>query len=412
MRNFCGTSRFLYVLAGLCSIVLVVLVTSVQAGGLYLESEFGTPSMGAAGAGAEAEGFDASAAWHNPASMTRISGNELMLTGGIGYSRLKFDRDFVSPVITGGDGGNAGSFFPLGGLFYVHSLSDDWKFGLSVYSISGSALDYDDSWAGRFIVQDVTVLTATIMPSLAYRLNDKLSVAASFGVIYGNIEYDLFIPGVGGLPGPTSATIDGDDWQYGYGFSTLYEISETTRIGALYWSEIEFELSGDLEVTGVGSVASDLDLPLAQFVRGGIYHQLNEKWALVGTVAWEDWSTMDDLLISTDGGAGASLPRNWRDTFHYAGGVHYRPADKWLIRAGIGYDTNPVDSDDRTPDMPIDRQIRYATGIQYEYSESLSLGASFEYIDLGKAKINRSLFRGEYEDNDIYVVGVFANWKF
>ncbi|MHC4132180.1 MAG: OmpP1/FadL family transporter [Planctomycetota bacterium] len=393
-------------------VLTLLLSNTVLGGGLYLESEFGTPSMGAAGAGAEAEAWDASTSWHNPAGMTRIDGSELMLTGGLGYSRVKFDRDFVFPAITGGDGGNAGGYFPLGGLFYVHSLSEDWKFGLSVYSTSGAALDYDDEWAGRFLVQDVTIFTATIAPSLAYRINDELSVAGTFGAVYGDIEYDLFIPGVGGLPGPTTATLDGDDWQYGYGFSTLYEISETTRVGALYWSEVEFEFSGDLDVTGVGGVGSDLDLPLAQFVRGGVYHQLDEKWALVGTVAWEDWSTMDNILISTDGGGGASLSRNWSDTFHYAGGVHYRPKDKWLIRAGVGYDTNPVDSTDRTPDMPIDRQVRYATGVQYEYSETLTLGASFEYIDLGSAKINRPLFKGEYEDNDMYVAGVFANWKF
>jgi hypothetical protein len=43
-------------------------------------------------------------------------------------------------------------------------------------------------------------------------------------------------------------------------------------------------------------------------------------------------------------------------------GVHYRPVEKWLLQLGFAYDTSPVDSDDRTPDMPIDRQIRYATG--------------------------------------------------
>ena len=412
MGHFLVKSKSLQSLVIFFGFVVGGFAGSVRAGGLYLESEFGTPSMGAAGAGAQAEAWDASTAWHNPAGMTRIDGSELMLTGGFGFSRVKFDRDFVFPGITGGDGGDAGGFFPLGGIFYVHSLSDDWKFGLSTYSMSGAVLDYENDWAGRFLVQDVEIITATVQPSLAYRLNDELSLAASFGAIYGNLEMDLAIPGVGGLPGPTNATLDGDDWEYGYGFSALYEISETTRIGAMYWSEVEFNFSGDLKVTGVGGVGSDTDLPLAQFVRGGIYHQLNEKWALVGTVAWEDWSTMGDVFVSTDGGAGASLPRNWSDTYHYAAGFHYRPKDKWLIRAGVAYDTNPVDASDRTPDMPIDRQVRYAAGVQYEYSETLTLGVSFEYMDMGSAKIRRPLFRGDYEDNDIYVVGVFANWKF
>jgi long-chain fatty acid transport protein len=109
------------------TVILLVFTLSLTntgfKGGLYLESEFGTPSMGSAGAGAEAEAWDASTAWHNPAGMTRITGNELMLTGGIGYSRVKFDTDFVLPAIGEGNGGNSGGCFPLGGLFYVHSLS-------------------------------------------------------------------------------------------------------------------------------------------------------------------------------------------------------------------------------------------------------------------------------------------------
>ncbi|MHC4573315.1 MAG: OmpP1/FadL family transporter [Planctomycetota bacterium] len=399
--------------AGTWSILLVVaLAGPIWAGGLLL-NEFGTPSMGAAGAGAQAEAWDASTAFHNPAGMTRVQGRELMLTGGLIWSRVKFDVDFVLPVIGGGSGGDAGGCAPLGGLFYTHSLSERLKFGLSLFSISGAVLDYDDDWAGRFLVQDVSIITATINPSLAYKVNDKLSIAAGFGASYGDLEFDVALPGPPTpLPGPGTATLDGDDWAYGYNFGALYELSEQTRLGVVYWSEVEFEFSGDLEVKPAGvSVGADTDLPLAQWIKGGIYHQLNDKWAVVSTIGWEDWSTMDDLLISTESG-GASLPRNWRDTWHYAGGVHYRPVEKWLLRAGVAYDTNPVDSDDRTPDMPIDRQVRYAVGLQYEYSKTFSVGASFEYADFGDAKINRPLFKGKYEDNDIYFVGLNARWKF
>jgi long-chain fatty acid transport protein len=391
-------------------LLAVTCVGPVWAGGLLL-NEFGTPSMGAAGAGAQAEAWDASTAFHNAAGMTRIEGRELMLTGGLASSRVKFDLDFVAPAIGGGNGGDAGGCAPLGGAFYTHSLSERWNFGLSFFSISGAALDYDNDWAGRFLVQDVSIITATIIPSLAYKVNDEFSVAAGLGAIYGDLELDLALPG-GPLPGPGTATLDGDDWEYAFNLAALYELSERTRLGVVYWSEVEFEFSGDFKVSPPGaSVGTDTELPIAQWIKGGIYHELNNKWALVGTIGWEDWSTMDDLLISTESGS-ASLPRNWRDTYHYAGGVHYRPAEKWLMRAGVAYDTNPVDADDRTPDMPIDRQVRYAVGLQYEHSKTFSVGASFEYVDLGDAKINRPLFKGEYEDNNLYVVGVNAIWKF
>jgi long-chain fatty acid transport protein len=146
-------------------------------------------------------------------------------------------------------------------------------------------------------------------------------------------------------------------------------------------------------------------------VRGSVYHQLNDKWAVVGSLGWEDWSTVDSVNISTDNGSKA-LPKNWKDTWHYAAGLHYNLSDKWLLRTGVAYDTSPVDADDRTADMPIDRQVRYAVGADYQWTESLTVGGSFVYVDLGSAKIDSPGFSGDYNRNDLYFLGLHANWKF
>ena len=117
----------------------------------------------------------------------------------------------------------------------------------------------------------------------------------------------------------------------------------------------------------------DTDLTFPQAIRSSIYHELNQQWAMLGSVAWEDWSDLESINISGRRGS-VVIPRNWKDTYKFAAGVHYRPTETWLLQAGIAYDTSPVDSDDRPPDMPIDRQIRYATGVQYKWSQDFSLG--------------------------------------
>ena len=68
-----------------------------QTGGLYV-NEFATPSMGTAGAGAQAWADDAATAWHNAAGMTRIDGNEVTLGAGIGSIDAEFDTDPGTPV--------------------------------------------------------------------------------------------------------------------------------------------------------------------------------------------------------------------------------------------------------------------------------------------------------------------------
>ena len=396
-----------HLLVVLFSTMFLITPCVSTAGGLYI-NEFGTPSMGVAGAGANAVASDASTSFHNPAGMTRIDGNELMGTAGLLYATVKFDPDADTPI-PGGNGGEAGGPAPIIGGFYVHSLSDKWKLGVNLITITGAVLDYDDDWAGRYLNTDLTLLTMTFFPSIAYRVNNWLSLGGGPQIMYADLEMKAKAPPPNGNG---EVKIDGDDVAFGFGLGALFEVSERTRFGVVYQSEIEPEFSGDVKISPLGlEVGTDTKITLAQFIRVSGYHELNDRWALLGSVGWEDWSAFKDINISTGRGS-QKIPRNWDDTWKFAAGVHFRPVEKWLLQLGFAYDTSPVDSDDRTPDMPIDRQIRYATGAQYQWSEKLSVGGQFVYADYGDAKIKNDLLKGEYDRNDIFFFALNANWKF
>jgi long-chain fatty acid transport protein len=387
----------------------IFISTTAFAGGLYI-SEFGTPSMGVAAAGSQAVASDASTAFHNPAGMTRLNGKQLMLTGGALYSTVKFDKDDDTPI-DGGNGGDAGGPAPILGQFYVHSFTDRFKLGASLISITGSVLDYDEDWTGRYLNTEVTLITVTLNPTLAYRVTDWLSIGAGPQIMYANLEMKLRAPPPDGTG---EIKIDGDDVEFGYGLGAMVEIGDRTRLGVIYQSEMTPDFSGDVKFSGPAApddVGTDTEITLAQFIRASIYHELNDHWALLGTVGWEDWSAFNNINISTGQGS-RNIPRNWDDTYKLAAGVHFRPVEKWLLQLGFAFDTSPVDADDRTPDMPIDRQIRYATGIQYQWSEDVSLGGQFVYADYGDARIRNDLLRGDYDRNDIFFLAFNAQWKF
>ena len=78
------------------ALVMFSITQSALAGGLFL-NEFGTPSMGTAGAGAQGWADDASTSFHNPAGLTRLEGAEFMTTGGVAYSRVIFDVE-ATPI--------------------------------------------------------------------------------------------------------------------------------------------------------------------------------------------------------------------------------------------------------------------------------------------------------------------------
>ncbi len=67
--------------------------------------------------------------------------------------------------------------------------------------------------------------------------------------------------------------------------------------------------------------------------------------------------------------------------------------------------------------LPLDRQLRYALGAQYAWSENLTLGLAYEFLDAGSADIGQSrpfagTLVGDYSPNHIQFVNVNLIWRF
>ena len=75
-----------------------------------------------------------------------------------------------------------------------------------------------------------------------------------------------------------------------------------------------------------------------------------------------------------------------------------------------------MDKVDRTADMPIDRQVRYALGADYLRKSGMKISGSLVYADYGDAEISNSGdrglagFSGDYKTNQIWFASVGFNW--
>lgn len=397
-----------------CALALCTLFasSSSHAGGLWL-NEFGDFSGGRASAGSQAGVDDASALIHNPASITRLEGRQLQLNAGILIPEVEFDIESTGPFYGEGNGGQAGLNAPLAASYYVHDAnSERWRFGIYMAGLAGSGLEYDDDWVGRFQVTDSELLVMALTPTVALQVNDKLSLGMGLQYYYASIDMGLAAPTPANPAAQGKVTIDGTDTGFGFTLGALYEFSPDTRLGINYQSEIAPDFGGDLSVSPADiSVDSDLELTMGQLVRIGLHHQLTPQLGLDLTVGWDDWSALDNVLVSTENGS-SGLEKNWRDTYHYAAGLQYQATKNWRATAGIAYDTNPVDTRDRTADLPVDRQLRYAAGMEHRNDSGLALGGYLIYMDLGSAKIDAGRWRGEYGDNSVLGVSLYANWTF
>lgn len=384
----------------------------VAAGGLWL-NEYGDFAGGRAGAGAAAGVDEAATLFYNPASMTRLEGSQLFLSGGAFIPEVKFDIEYTSPRNGHDNGGQAGQVAPAVSAAYIHDLdSDKWSVGVTLGGLSGAGLEYNDNWVGRYEATEVELVLLGVAPTVAYQVTDRLSIGASLQYWYSSLDLKLRVPNP--LPNRDDgrASIDGDDDGFAFTLGAMYEISDRTRLGIFYQDELQPKYDGDLKIKPVGlDVSSDTELSLGAYLRFAIHHDLDDQWGVDFSVGWDNWSALDNVFISTEDRA-AGLATNWHDTYHYAWGLQYQLNDKWAFTSGIAYDTNPVDADDRAADLPIDRQIRYAVGTRYQFRDNLTLGGYVNYADLGKARIYTDNWGGDYQDNNLLQLVVNANWTF
>lgn len=382
------------------------LAGSSHAGGLYLSS-FGTPDMGVASAGANAIANDASTAHTNPAGMTRLEDHQILTGLAPGFGTAKFDPDNQSPSGTG-DGGDQGGFIPISSSSYVHKLSDRWRLGMSLLSVSGAALNPSNDWAGRFEMTKVELFTLSFAPMAAFRVTDWLSVGGGPLISYGRLDLTVRVP----LGAEPNVKLDDlTDWAVTGLASVLIEPSPDLRFGVVYQGETEFHLDGDIKLPiGGFTPALDLEFPLAQAVRSSVYWDATDRIALVMNGGWEDWSVMRSIPASTTNGS-ANVPLNFRDTWYIGAGGFYQLNDKWTLQTGFRYDSSALKDRYRTTALPVDRVWTLGVGGLYDYSEKLQIGLAFSWANLGSAPVNNPSVKGKYSRNEVFLFGVTLNWK-
>jgi len=420
---------------------IVLTASSAQAAGLYLY-EAGTPDLGLAAAGRAALAQDASTVIGNPAGMTRLERSQI--TGSLYTIPLsaQFDRSSRT-TLSGGNGFNAGvpvpSFssagipIPAGSFFYVYSFSPDLKLGVGAVSAYGGSLNYGKEWAGRYTVQKLQLLSGTLNPGFAYRVNDWLSVGAGFSVNYALLSQTTAVNNIADRLPDGRLKFKADDWGFGGNAGILLEPNSRMRFGVAYRSQIDMSFSDNirftnlgpglrrvLERTGVAGGKTTLEQTNPQTVMASWYYALTENSAVMGNFGWQNWEQYSDLGININKGEttrNIQVNQHFHDTWHQAIGAQTRFARRWVLSAGFAHDSTPVSKFHRTPTAPYDENFRYGVGLQYDMNEQVTVGAAYEFLSLGDSEIANlqrpaGALDGDYSSNHAHFVALNIIWKF
>ena len=342
----------------------------------------------------------------------------------------------TSPGLGDGTGGNPVGWFPGGGAFYSYSVSPDLKLGFAATGNFGLALRYDSDWAGRYYIQEGTLVGMSLVPSVGYRVNKQWSVGASLNAMYAKLDDQVAVNNIVGADGRLEAT----DYQWGFGgtLGVLYEPSANTRFGFVWNSPIKLDFSAPPKFSGLSHVLEtvianrgldsanlDLGMTVPQGVNASFFHQLDARWALLGSVGWQQWSKFGQVEIGIDSQNPVGLTKNldFKDTWHIAVGAQYQLDSPWRLNFGVAYDSEFQDSSNVSPLLPANSAWRFGFGAQKQESKTFSWGLAAEYLYGGSLDVNklsdtpvalggRGDLVGSYQNVGIVFLAANFNWKF
>lgn len=395
--------------------------------------------MGNAYAGAAAVAEDASTIFFNPAGMTNLPGTQMVIAGHIIIPTAEYsDRgSHVNPLFTGGvpvagslpgdtsdDGGETGL---VPNFYFSTQLSDTLFAGVGANAPFGLATKYDKDWVGRYHALESKIFTLNINPSLAWKLNDQVSLGAgisaqyiratlSNAVDFGSVCFGLegvgFIPsgscaGAGVLPlaADGHAKVKGSDWGFGFNLGALFQVTDSTRIGLSYRSKVKQDLEGDATFRVPANFQAILDMGIPLFSDTGVtagvdlpesasislHHEFNDQWTLLADATWTKWNRFDELVIEFDNPSQPDTvqPENWDNSMRYSLGVIYRANNKWTFRAGTAYDETPISrTSDRTPRIPGNDRTWIAVGAGYQVSSTMHVDVGYSHLFVDDTKID------------------------
>jgi len=405
---------------------------------------FGSQSVSAQGT-AEANGAeasDASTVFANPAGLTRLDGTQIVggVTAVVPHSTFSDSgsKHFIGTP-TGGlttQGDYAPSVVAAPSLYVSKKLNDQWTAGFGLFVPYGTKLDYDYGWSGRYALTNVKLEAINLNPSIGFKLNEQHSfgfginaefmkaklgqavdVPGSIAAVSGTPQSAALLKAIvaaGGNPAALAtvkdghASMDGDDWGFGWNVGYLFQLDQNTRFGLSYRSSIKHELKGnavwDFNVTGDKAVnaiiaaqsgkadsAALLELRTPETFSINGFRQIDEKWAVMGDATWTRNSRMQSIDIQFPGTHQGDevIPQQWKNTWRFSLGANYKLNENLLLRGGVAYDQSPVPGANlRHPALPDSDRTQLSFGANWKLNANSSIDLAYSFLHFKDADGN------------------------
>jgi long-chain fatty acid transport protein len=385
----------------LASAAVLIPMAAIEANaGAFGLREQSTVGQGDAFAGVAAGGALSSMFW-NPATMTQTPGFgiEANATGILAnVDQHPLAGSTLLPFGFGGAGDTGSPALLLSG-YSTWQVSPNLWIGLSTNSPFGLSTSFPDTWAGRNYALGSSLMTYNATPSVALRINEWLSVGLGVQLQLGRADVNL-----GTTPG-AHVNLNGSGWGFGMTAGVTVTPGPNTTIGVGWRSGVDQKIDGSLNF-GL-SEAANTTLNLPDIVSVGIRHRFDERWTVMGTAEWTNWSRIGTTVVNQAPAflPPVALPFQFRDGWFYSVGAEYVMDAKTTLRGGVGYEISPVTDSVRIPLLPDNDRFWLSVGASYKMLPNFIMDIGYSHIWVKDSNINISLMSGNPWFNGATYIG-------
>jgi len=379
------------------------------------------------GTGLAASADSAQTASSNPAGISRFSRRAVDADVLWFTSESEWESEFSGTGTQSNSRSSGDTVIPRFAI--IQPIND--RFTTSFTFLGTGFSDNLGDWPGRYFIQSYDSIFVSAFPSLAYRIDDRWSVAASAAITYTSFEQEravrnIFDPGFG----DGRSKLEADSVEVGFGLSALYQSSERTRWGLTYSSEINPSRNADNELSGLGPSTEavmrrlgilDADLSIEstmpESIVAGLYHEFANDAAVTADVVWVNFS---DFRLSEFYYNGQSFARSnprYDDVYAVSASYSWPVSRSWMLGVGGLVTNQMIDDDERTMTLRLDALWTLGLAAEWRWTDSRSVKLSVSYVGMDDAPVSTpsipgfGSLEGRFTSRDALLFQVGLNWN-
>jgi long-chain fatty acid transport protein len=384
---------------------------------------------GYADAGAASSADSLATITDNPAGMTYFSGTVSSAGASLIAPSMSLQTSKASSSVI------PGQSFPIAGdsgqdptvskvipsSYFLFSPTDDLRIGLGVTVPFGLITSYAADSQVRYQALMSEVEAYDFNPSIAYRVNDWLSIGGGFSVqkdkakLTQAVDFGTLVPatlyqrglinqsqlnsmlatGSGQLANDGRGDLQGTSWGVGWDVGVIVEPQPGTKLGLSYRSGINQQIQGRANfavptqyqalVNAVGAfqdTQAKADLSLPANVWAGVTQEINSQLTLDLSYQWTEWSRFKAIRVdfTNPNQPPVISPENYQNSSFVAVGGSYKWDDQLTLRAGFAYDQTPTTDASRDYRLPDSDRYWLSTGASYRLTDDITISGSYTHI--------------------------------